>query len=110
MSYLNFEHGERWLQKEIKRDSARLKQLEIERRMRLNKAPKEELKSQPRKVRFEDKWGPGITNRRHGGVIRESQVREEQNSGRIKKKTSFADSEAYRKLEKEFAPTTSSLS
>ena len=36
-------------------------------------------------------------------MVRESRVREEQNSGRIKKKTSFVDSEAYRKLEKEFA-------
>ena len=71
--------------------------------MRLNKAPKEELKSQPRKVRFKDEWGPGITNRRHGGVVRESRVREEQNSGKIKNKTSFGDSEAYHKFEKEFA-------
>ncbi|KAM7502765.1 hypothetical protein LguiB_001669 [Lonicera macranthoides] len=44
----------RWLQEEIKRDSARLTQLEIERHMRLNKAPKKNFKSQPRKVKFED--------------------------------------------------------
>ena len=102
-SFLNFEHGERWFRKEIKRDSARIYQLEIERRMRFNKAPKEELKSQPRKVRFEDEWDPGVTNRRHDGVVRESRVREKQNSNLFKKKNSFGDSEAYRKLEKEFA-------
>ncbi|KAM7461552.1 hypothetical protein LguiA_029673 [Lonicera macranthoides] len=54
MSCLNFEHGKRWLQEEIKRDSARLTQLEIERHMQLNKAPKDKLKGQPHKVKFED--------------------------------------------------------
>ncbi|KAM7477749.1 hypothetical protein LguiA_025962 [Lonicera macranthoides] len=71
MSCLNFEYGERWLQEEIKRDSARLTQLKIERRMRLNKAPKEKLKNQPRKVKFEDKWDLVVTNRRHGGEVGE---------------------------------------
>ncbi|KAM7465601.1 hypothetical protein LguiB_013163 [Lonicera macranthoides] len=36
--------------------SAQSKQLEIERRMRLNEALKKKLKSQPRKVKFEDEW------------------------------------------------------
>ncbi|KAM7528571.1 hypothetical protein LguiB_031988 [Lonicera macranthoides] len=64
---------------EIKRDSARLTQLEIERSMRLNKAPKEKLKGQPRKVKFEDEWDSGVTNGRHGGEVRESQVRDKEN-------------------------------
>ncbi|KAM7522936.1 hypothetical protein LguiA_012838 [Lonicera macranthoides] len=99
MSCLNFEYGERWLQKEIKCDSARLKQLEIEWRMRLNKSPKEKLKSQPRKVKFEDEWNSGVINRRHGGEVGESRVRDN-NMGNIKKKTPLNDPEEWHKLGK----------
>ena len=45
MPCFDFEYGEIKLKEEIKRDSARLKHLEIERCMQLNKARKEELKS-----------------------------------------------------------------
>ncbi|KAM7473484.1 hypothetical protein LguiB_020727 [Lonicera macranthoides] len=76
MSCLNFEYGEMWLQEEIKCDSARLTQLEIERRMRLNKAPKKKLKSQPRKVKFKDELDLFVINIRHGGEVGESRVRD----------------------------------
>ncbi|KAM7523001.1 hypothetical protein LguiA_012903 [Lonicera macranthoides] len=101
MSCLNFEHGERWLQEEIKRDSVRLTQLEIERRMQLNKAPKEKLKSQPRKVKFEDEWDSIVTNRRHGGEVGESRIRDN-NMGSSKKKVSLFDDGFIRRFEKMF--------
>ncbi|KAM7486398.1 hypothetical protein LguiA_002407 [Lonicera macranthoides] len=99
MSCLNFEYGERWLQEKIKRDSARLTQLEIERRIRLNKVPKERLKSQPRKFKFEGEWDSGVTNGRHGSDVGESRVRDN-NMSSIKKKTSLNDPEEWHKLGK----------
>ena len=47
MSYLNFEYD---LQAEIKRDSVRLRNLEIERRMRLSETLNGGRKIQPRKI------------------------------------------------------------
>ncbi|KAM7473743.1 hypothetical protein LguiB_020986 [Lonicera macranthoides] len=67
--------------------------------MRLNKAPKEKLKSQPRKVKFEDEWNSGVTNRRHGGEVGESRIRDN-NMGSIKKKTPLNDPEEWHKLGK----------
>ncbi|KAM7461409.1 hypothetical protein LguiA_029530 [Lonicera macranthoides] len=99
MSCLNFEYGERWLQEKIKRNSARLTQLEIERCIRLNKVPKERLKSQPRKFKFEGEWDSGVTNGRHGSDVGESRVRDN-NMSSIKKKTSLNDSEEWHKLGK----------
>ncbi|KAM7528627.1 hypothetical protein LguiB_032037 [Lonicera macranthoides] len=99
MSCLNFEYGEKWLQEKIKRDSARLTQLEIERRIRLNKVSKERLKSQPRKFKFEGEWDSGVTNGRHGGDVGESQV-QDNNMGSIKKKTPLNDPEEWHKLGK----------
>ncbi|KAM7497399.1 hypothetical protein LguiA_021813 [Lonicera macranthoides] len=65
--------------------------------MRLNKAPKKKFKSQPRKVKFEDEWDPGVTNRRHGGEVGESRVRDN-NMSSIKKKTPLNDPEEWHKI------------
>ncbi|KAM7486289.1 hypothetical protein LguiA_002298 [Lonicera macranthoides] len=67
--------------------------------MRLNKAPKEKLKSKPRKVKFEDEWDSVVTNRRHGGEVGESRVRDN-NMSSIKKKTPLNDPEEWHKLGK----------
>ena len=96
MSYLDFEYGGIRLKDEIKRESARLKQLELERRKNLNK-------TQPRRVRFYDEWGSGLADTSHGDVVRESRVREEQSLGSRTKKASLFDDEGCSKFDELFA-------
>ena len=59
MPCFDFEYGGIRLKEEIKSKSARLKQLEIERRKKLNNA-------QPRRVWFYDEWGSGLADTSHG--------------------------------------------
>ena len=72
--YLGFEPSGRLRNEEFIRDNARLYQLENRQRRQLDNDSNERRKSQPRGVRFEDEWDPGIANTIHGSRLGESRV------------------------------------
>ncbi|KAM7507260.1 hypothetical protein LguiA_017713 [Lonicera macranthoides] len=67
--------------------------------MRLNKAPKEKLKSHPRKVKFKDEWDSVVTNEVGGSRVRDN------NMSSRKKKVSLFNDEFIRRFDEMFAET-----